>query len=358
MRIHFQDGAITLDAPESILLSGSAEYKKNAIDFCLEWMSGKEWFSLSTSGSTGVPKPILISRKQMQASAAMTAQALRLKAADKALICLNTDFIAGKMMLVRCMEIGMEMTVVPPSSYPFHGIEDMFFDFTAMVPMQVQHSLEAHPESLEKFNAMKAILIGGASIGLGLEAMLDSIQTPVYSTYGMTETVSHIALRRLNGIEPAEIYKVLPGVTISQDERGCLMVLSEVTDNKTVVTNDLVEIRDPIHFRWLGRIDLVINSGGIKVFPEVLEATIEKTLAALDVRRRFFICGLPHPLLGEEVCLVLEGDAFEPSEGDNILKYLNTVLEKYLVPKKILNIAHFIETGSGKVDRMRNKELL
>ncbi|HXA02929.1 MAG TPA: AMP-binding protein, partial [Cytophagaceae bacterium] len=225
--------------------SASSSFENSTLNFSREWLSGKSNFSIFTSGSTGKPKEIILHRDQMISSARMTGFTLSIKAGDKSLICLNTEFIAGIMMLVRGFELKMNMTIIEPSSNPLKNIPvSESFDFTALVPMQMQKILEESQDKIALLNNMKAILLGGSPVSNRLEEDLQQITVPVFSTYGMTETVSHIAFRRLNGDSRSELYTIIEGVKTGTDERGCLTINTSSASHHTIVTNDLVELTD------------------------------------------------------------------------------------------------------------------
>lgn len=212
----------------------------------------------------------------MQASARLTGQTLGLQPGDAALVCLNVRYVAGVMMLVRGLELGLSLTIQEPSGNPLANLDPATdrFAFAAFVPLQLQTILEQTPDKMPILNGMKAIVVGGAATSLALERALQVITAPVYATYGMTETVSHIALRRLNGPDASEVFTALDGVTLGTDERGCLHSTAAATNFEQIQTNDVVELIDPAHFRLLGRADRVINSGGVKIQPERVEQII------------------------------------------------------------------------------------
>lgn len=327
-------------------------FEVNTLEFCRKWLMGEEYFELTTSGSTGTPKPIQISRNQMKASAAMTIEKLELEAGDHILVCMNTAYIAGKMMLVRGLEGNMAMTIVTPVADPFKDLSPHArFAFTALVPLQMETLLKGPLAYQEILNAMKAIIIGGGAVSNKLEEAIQEVEAPVYSTYAMTETVSHIAMRRLNGPDKSDSYQTLPGVTIGQDDRGCLTIHAAVTNFETIVTNDLVTIIDAHSFAWKGRVDNVINSGGIKIHTEQLEHNAEKVLLQFNIHNRFFVAGIPDDSLGEAVVLVMEGESLESNIEHSLLNALKQSLPKYHMPKKIFYLARFILTDTGKIQR-------
>lgn len=333
-------------------------YHQKTVEFCRQWYTGQDVFELKTSGSTGIPKTITVTRQQMIASAAMTKVALNLKPGYNALVCLNTDLIAGKMMLVRGLEIGMQMYITYPDSNPFMHLQDgVKIDFAAMVPYQIQTILEKSPKKTPVLNSMKALIIGGAAVSESLVKIIQNIQTPVYSTYGMTETVSHIALKKLNGSDASEAFTTLPGIKISQDERGCLTIKGQVTNNSTITTNDVVELLNDQQFTWKGRADNIINSGGVKIQLEELELKASRILQRLNISNRFMISGLADKDFGTVVVLLIEGN-LSPEIKAQLSHLLRTDLHKYETPKEIYYVDFFKETQSGKVDRNATKDLI
>ena len=365
------------------------EYK--TIKFCKEWMSGKTAFRINTSGSTGKPRQITITRDQMIASAHLTGKTFGLEKGDSALVCLSIDHIAGIMMLVRGFELGLKLTVIPPASDPLKDFPDNTrFDFAAFVPLQLHTIINESPEKIGILNKMKAIIVGGASVNNSLEKEVQIIKAPVYNTYGMTETASHIAIRRLNGPDRSAFYTVMDGVEIGIDQRNCLKIKS--ANKKWLITNDLVESLTPslpvgswqkavgkkklailptahcqlptwdlggaggaaFAFKWLGRIDNIINSGGVKVQVEKVEATLETVLTKLKHSNRLFVTGLPHPALGKTVAVVFEGKSFSREKEEKIKKALSQVLNKYEIPRYFYYLNKFKETPSGKIDTKKN----
>jgi len=329
-----------------------SSYSQSVLDFCKDWLNNEVEFTLQTSGSTGVPKEIVITRTQMKASAWMTINAFQLTSKDKALVVINTSYIGGKMMLVRSMEAHMDMTVVEATSNPLEYFPaTTHFDFTALVPLQLETILTKAREKKKILDGMKAIVIGGAAVSNHLEQLIQDIQAPVYSTYAMTETVSHIALRRLNGKERSEYYTALPDVKLGISNKDTLTITSPVTDNKQIVTNDVVELINNTTFKWLGRADNVINSGGVKIFPEELETQIQFILTTLNISNRFFCFSKSHEQLGQAVSLIFEGESLTQETESLIKEKFNSILSKYSTPKQFFYSKKFIETATGKVNR-------
>lgn len=323
---------------------------QSVFDFCRAWESGTEAFTIRTSGSTGTPKPIRLERRQMQRSAEMTAQALGLAANDRALVCLPTQYIAGRMMLVRGMVLGLELFLTEPQRNPTTGFpETQGFDFAALIPLQAEAILEAGDAHF--FRGGKAIIIGGAPVSVGLEKQLNAFGCPVWATYGMTETVTHIALRRLEGKAASPHFEALPGVVLSQDERDCLQIKAPTTRGKTLTTNDRVRLLDERRFVWLGRADFVINSGGVKVQPENVEAQATRWLYENKHPGDVIATGLPDPQLGQKVVLVLEGNPLSEETQRRLFQSLRASLSRYEVPKEIYFLSEFPRTATRKIDR-------
>lgn len=334
-------GSVTADESQALL-------------FYREWLSGKKQFTLTTSGSTGLPKPIQISRDQMIQSAELTGKALALQAGDKALVNLNTRYIGGLMMLVRGLVLKLQVTIVPPFLLPLQEFPlTTHFDFLSFVPMQLQALLEQSPASSVILNRAKAILLGGAPVNTALEKGLQSIQAPVYHTYGMTETLSHIALKRLNGPQQHDYYTTLPGVEISTDERSCLVISPPFKAAKPVITNDRVQLLSADTFSWLGRIDNVINTGGVKVQAEQVEKAVATVLEEKKLNYRYFISALPDDRLGETVTLFLESQPLSPEQATDMLNKIAAHTSRYEKPTSVVSIPAFVETPSGKIDKLR-----
>ena len=346
---------------DSVLRSTLTPYERHTLNFCRQWLTGREHFVTQTSGSTGAPKAISIRRSQMVASAGLTGRALGLRSADRALVCLSTEHIAGIMMLVRCFELNLAATVIEPTKNPLADLpEESVFDFTALVPMQLQEILASTPVSGAGLDRMRAILVGGGPVSESLLEQIRSLRVPVYHTYGMTETVSHIALRRLNGCQASDYFFPLEGVELGLDERGGLTVKSVLTQDKTLATNDRVEFKPDGSFRWLGRLDNVINTGGVKVQAEKVESALAKLLQRYRkgalAGRRFFVAPLEHARLGQAVMVIMEGDPISVDIQEDIRARLlrGDGLSKYEAPRYVSFRPSLIETATGKIDRRAN----
>jgi O-succinylbenzoic acid--CoA ligase len=321
------------------------EFEKNTLSFIKDWLSGCEAFDVPTSGSTGAPKKISLTRAQMTASASMTIEALSLDKGDTALVCLNTQFIAGKMMLVRALTGNMRIIAAEPSSNPLKDVVQPF-DFIALVPLQVAFILSSLDKN--KLDYIKAILIGGAALDAAQLKAVQSIKSPVFATYGMTETISHIALQDLHEQPAKRSFKTLPGIKIHSDKRGCLVIQSPYLQNE-IITNDLVAIHGDNHFSWLGRWDNVINTGGIKVIPEKVENDIQSLLSSENLNQNFMVGSIPDGRLGEKIILITEGETHK--NWGKILTLHKQSFSRYETPKEIFFIEKFIFNNNNKIDR-------
>ena len=325
-------------------------YEAKVLDYIRQWLNGVQEFQLTTSGSTGTPQPIVLRRRQIEASARRTGDFFDLGPGDRALVCLNCEYIGGLMMLVRGLERNMHLTIVEPHANPFeHVAADDEFDFAAFVPLQLKAVLAAR--QAPRLNQMKAILVGGAPADATLQQKLQPLTVPVYLTYGMTETCSHVALRRLNGPEASSTYRVFAGIAAGQDERGCLTLRGDVTDDQLIVTNDQVNLLDAHTFEWLGRTDFVINSGGVKVPAEKVELVLDVALAEIGESRRCFVAGLPDERLGQAVTAFIEGSALAPGVDQKLQSLLAARLGRYEQPRQLRYVPEFQTTATGKIDR-------
>ena len=304
------------------------EFERSVGHFLLDWFDNSPTIEMLTSGTTGKPKLIVVEKQAMVNSALATGDFFDLHPGNRALHCLPAKYVAGKMMFVRGFILGLDMDFVAPSSHPLEN-NDSKYDFAAMVPLQAQHSLE-------KLKNIKKMIIGGVKINKILESALKKLPVEAYETYGMTETITHIAAKKIG----EKAFTVLPNVTISYDDKNCLVIHAPRISDDVIVTNDLVELVNENQFVFLGRIDNVINSGGIKLIPEIIEEKLSGRIA-----QRFFVIGQPDNTLGEKLILVVEGEKviFDDWTFES--------LDRYERPKEIYFTPQFIETGSGKIMR-------
>ncbi len=332
----FKLGDKSFNNHEDLLSFSKANYS-SIYSFMCEWFDESEFITVNTSGSTGIPKAIQLKKEFMINSAKATAQFFELDLGTTALLCLSTDFIAGKMMLVRAMVLGWNLDIVEPNSNPLNRIRKEY-DFSAMVPLQVFNSID-------NIFKIKTLIVGGGVVSNELQLKIMDLPTKIYATYGMTETITHIAIKSLNiasGFSlKNDVYKTLPNINISKDNRDCLVIDAPKISNQVLKTNDVIDLISINSFKWLGRFDNVINSGGIKLIPE----RIEKKLAAV-IDCRFFITGISDKLLGEKLVLVIEGASFNFNK-----KNLKNILTKFEMPKEVCFVDSFVVTKTGKIDR-------
>lgn len=324
-------------------------------EFLTEWHSSSPFLTVHTSGSTGQPKPIVVEKRRMEASARLTCCFLRLQPADTALLCLPLNYIAGKMMVVRTVVGQLRLVAVPPDGHPMYHISEIP-DFAAMVPMQVYNSLHVS-EECEKLKKIRHLIIGGGAVDEDMRSALRGFPHCVWSTYGMTETLSHIALCPLT--EAAERhagyaignspgcakdcwYAPFPSVSLSLSQEGCLIIHAPEVCGQPLQTNDRAEI-DPQtgYFRILGRKDNVICSGGIKIQIEEVERLLRRTLSV-----PFMITKRPHPKFGEEVVLLIDTPIPLPRLEENF-----KILPRYWRPHAIVTVPRLPLTETGKPAR-------
>ena len=319
-------------------------------DFFSEWNNDSDRVLVHTSGSTGKPKPMMVEKKRMLNSARITCDFLGLKPGDSALLCMSLDYIAGKMVVVRSIEHHLHLISVSPSGHPLKDVDEEI-TFAAMVPMQVYNTLQV-PEERERLTHIRHLIIGGGAIDASLEKELQALpgNIAIWSTYGMTETLSHIALRRINGAEASEWYQPFDSVKISQTEEGCLVIDAPLVCAETLVTNDIVEIEPYIYnkvektrFRIKGRKDNVICSGGIKIQIEEVEAFLKPHL-----EKPFMIAKKKDEKFGEIAVLLTEDKGIEKVEA-TIRRLLSD--HKYWIPREFLYVEHLPLTETGKPKR-------
>lgn len=313
-------------------------------EFLSEWNNDSLFVHVQTSGSTGAPKPMLAEKRRMLASARITNDFLGLREGDAALLCMSLDYIAGKMMVVRSIERGLKLITVEPSGHPLNhsqlATDDCQIDFAAMVPLQVYNTLQV-PEERKRLLQIRHLIIGGGAIDEALGAELKNFPNAVWSTYGMTETLSHIALRRLSGPEASDWYIPFPSVKVSLSEDGCLVIDAPEVCPERLVTNDIAEI-SPQGFRILGRKDNVICSGGIKIQIEEVESRLRPFF-----RVPYLISKRPDPKFGEVSVLLTEGSI------DEARQICERILPKYYLPRHYLHVDRIPLTETGKPARQQ-----
>ena len=319
--------------------------------FLAQWNDASPCMEVQTSGSTGVPKRIYIEKVRMRASARMTCDFLNLKQGDTALLCMPLDYIAGKMMVVRAIERGLKLLIVEPSTHPLSStnIADIgnphCIDFAAMVPLQVWNTLQV-PEEREALCRIRHLIIGGGAISQALEQELRKLPINVWSSYGMTETLSHIALRCISD----DYYTPLPGITLCQDQDGCLVIDAPHLCSETLYTNDIARFVCDNRFQIIGRRDNTVCSGGIKIQIEEVEAWLH----SIDIHNVMVTCR-EDSALGQAIVYLTTSEI----DTDILRKSVptDTPNSKYWLPRHIVKVASLPLTHTGKPDRAEAKRL-
>lgn len=343
------EGFVTSSHKLDFLKQSLTDFEQKVIDFARLWLSDKQDFEFMSSGSTGKPQKIKFTRAQIQASAQLTQETFELKAVEHALLCLDPDFIAGKLMIVRALEVGMSLICISPAANPLFDLKyDSRIDFAAFVPYQLEAILN-NPSSTERLSKIKTVIVGGATVSTELVQKLQSLSAQFYETYGMTETLTHIAIRKLNPPEAA--FHTLSGVRLMLDERLCLTIQANHLGPKVICTNDLVNILSVTSFSFIGRYDNLINTAGVKVSPEDVERKIAATMLNHLPESEYFIAGVKDKTFGERVVLFIEATALLDSKQQALTEQLQSHLKKWEVPKEVICVPHFKRTKSGKVKR-------
>jgi len=370
------------------ILEFSKTFPSSIHSFLTDWFDDKNYVEVKTSGSTGKPKRIQLKKEYMTNSALATGAYFDLQSNTKVLLCLSADYIAGKMMLVRAIVLGWHLDVIKTSSNPLKGIIKTY-DFSAMAPMQLQNSIT----NLDK---IKKLIVGGGAVSQELQNNIQNVSTQIYGTYGMTETCTHIAVKELNHFTKSVItsetkqsvdsneqitsvisqlhndeerkrhaelvsashYTLLPNIHISKDKKDCLVIDAPNILDSHIITNDIVELISETEFKWLGRYDTIINSGGVKLIPE----QIERKLSAV-IGSRFFVSSLPDTIFGEKLILIIDSKKNNnviSSERRNLKFQISNFkpLTKYEIPKNIFYIPQFVETETKKINRIKTLEKL
>lgn len=309
-------------------------------DFLKEWNDASPYIQVQTSGSTGTPKQMKVRKEQMRQSARLTCEFFSLQPGDKALLCMPLQYIAGKMMVVRALWAGLDLIVREPSGHPLKEV-DVPLRFAAMIPLQVYNTLQV-PEERERLCRTDILIIGGGPVDKALEEEIRKLPNRVYSTYGMTETLSHIALRRLNGPTASLYYTPFPSVGLSLSPEETLVINAPLVCDTPLQTTDVARLLPDGRFQILGRKDNIINTGGIKVQTEQLEEVLRSIISV-----NFAITAIPHPKFGEAIALLMEKRSLKEEEKKQIAR----IVPKFQQPRQTVVVDTIPLTGSGKIDR-------
>lgn len=347
--------AAASDHPSQLQQEMKGQYGKDSFmadlsDFLSEWFDSQKTITVYTSGSTGAPKEMKVEKQRMMNSAVMTLSFLDLYRNDTALLCMPLRYIAGKMVVVRALVAGLNLIVVEPCGHPMCKVKEAPA-FAALIPMQVYNSMQTDGEK-EKLMGIKQLIIGGGPVDDRLGEELHDFPNKVWSTYGMTETLSHIALRRLNGNEASEWYTPLEHITVSASQDGALLIDAPLLNASALQTNDLVEFNAAHQFRILGRKDNIINTGGVKVQIEKVEETLRSVLPY-----PFIITSAPDEKFGECIVMIIELHPEDSDDAQPIIENAVATLPPYWRPKRIINTRSLPLTETGKPDRARAKRI-
>lgn len=332
------------DAIHRHLVALNNQTRDEIVNFLSDWWSNSESIQVQTSGSTGTPKQISLSKNTLRASAQKTLQFFKLKPGATALLCLPVKFIAGKLMLVRAIEGALNLIVTEPELNPLLQLKNEKINFAALIPSQLWSILQ-NEKSATALKKINHLLIGGGDLMPKLKDSLKNFKKPVYLSFGMTETATHIALRQVAGPNPDSHFTALKGVSFKLDDRHCLVIEADHLPTP-IITNDLVLIKNPQQFEWLGRFDNAINSGGIKHIPELIEKEFEPYIVSL-----FFITGIKDEMLGEKMALIVEGSPWPKGTFDALIDRLSESLNKFELPREVHFVEKFALTPTGKINR-------
>ncbi len=310
------------------------------------WFKPNPFLEVKTSGSTGQPKLIQVSKEAMLQSARLSLNTLGLKRGITSLLCISPKYIGGMMHVVRAMINDMTLVIGSLSRNPLSNL-DTKIDFTALFPIQIESELQ-NPSGKQKLEAIDTIIIGGAKLNVNAQELIKNFSNNVYACYGMTETLSHIALKKISQNAEDQGYTPLEGITLNLSQKGTLEILAKHISPTAIQTNDLVEFDKNGRFKLLGRLDNTINSGGLKINLEEVEEII-----STYIHQDFALSYYEDETLGQALALLIM--------GNNITNLENTLKEnlpKYKVPKKIIYCQAIPRTENGKIKRKECSELV
>jgi o-succinylbenzoate---CoA ligase len=322
------------------------------ICFLKDWLNNSETINLQTSGTTGIPKIIQREKQALRNSAKATINYFEIKQNQNLLICLSAKYIAGKMMWVRALEAQTNIVLLSYKSDAISEFDIKLYpkiDFAAMIPLQVYQGLEVENAD-DKFKKISKIIVGGGDFNSDYLNKILQLETQFYHTYGMTETLSHIAIKKLDKDFSNNYFEVLEGIKISTDEHNSLKIFAPKIYHEELITNDIVKIIDEKRFLWLGRFDNIINSGGVKLIPEQIEKKLHEI-----IKENFFIAALPHQLLGQQLVLYIESEKNTAEIISNYSEKIKDKLDKFEIPKRIITLKKFIYTETGKIKKLETQ---
>lgn len=343
---HYSRGELLDRCRDQLLDPVTSEWQASLYRFLQDWLSPSPELEINTSGATGPVKTIRVSKAAMRHSARLTGDFFQLSPGQNALLCLPLSHIAGQMMVVRAWELGLNLIWREPRGLDLASLPRL--GLAALAPGQLYRLLFETDAAMAQLANIENLLLGGGVLSPALRAMLPPLPCRVYQSFGMTETLSHIALRRLHP-EPQAEYQVLPGIEISTDQRGCLVIDGPALGVERLITHDVVALSGPGQFEWLGRFDNLINSGGYKWHPEQMEARLAAYAAELLGDRAFFFGALPDAKLGQRVVLVIEGE--DDLSRAQLTALLDGIFPRYQRPKAIYYVPSLARTPTNKIRR-------
>ena len=348
-KIIFDSFQGALAGSKELSTPAKTEFEKDVLAFVDAWLSDQQEFEFNTSGSTGPPGKITFNRDSIKASVKLTKEKFRLDNDQTALLCLSPKFVAGKMMIARALEIGMNLLCCPPVADPLAEMSwDSEVHFAALVPYQVSAIIE-NDASSKKLSRIKNIIVGGSPVDQSLTDRLQQFGNSFFETYGMTETLTHIAIRKLN--PPEKDFKLLPGITAFIDERLCLNIQASHLSDQVIKTNDIAEFTTPDTFQIIGRFDNIVNSAGFKIVPEDVERKISSIIRSNLPNVNFIAGGIPDNDFGQKLVLLVETREIKTEIKNEVISQIKSVLKKWEVPKDVLAVSTFRRTESGKINR-------
>jgi O-succinylbenzoic acid--CoA ligase len=333
----YSDHELQVEAEACI--QGAPNWEKSHWQVILDWLSNPEYIEAKTSGSTGSPKIIRHSARAVRASAKITAEYFDLKEGSAVFLCLPSQFIGGKMMILRSLIHGWHLDWCEPSAFPFEAVHK-HYDLVAITPHQCGIALERN----YSFSSFTHILLGGAALSAPMHKVLCGLPNTFYLGYAMTESLTHIAMQKIDALTEPGVFSCLGQTTVHTDSRGCLVIHAPHLDTPEIITNDLGECISPASFRLFGRIDHVINSGGVKVIPEEIEAAL-----ASEIQTPFYITKKDDSILGEIVVLKVEDKPWNPERLHRFHEWMDQVLSKFQRPKEIIFVDAFKYTENQKI---------
>ncbi len=336
------------------LALATSTYEQEVFQFCSEWKAGKMEFQFHSSGSTGKPKSIILSREHMIESVKLTRDWLSLEPRDIALLALPVQYIAGAMVLVRALVLDLDVLLVEPCQNPLEQVGNQSIQLASFVPTQWATMINSSVDLNAIFSKAKGILLGGAGLDSRLEKASVELDLPIFHTYGMTETISHIAYRDLQ--KQSTYFQCLPGVNVKLNDAGCLLIQGPMTGQHWIETQDVVRLVTDHTFEFIGRADRVINSGGKKIFPDVVETWVRRFFMEQQLSGEVLLVGIPDPFYGQKATL-LTTIKLKTAQKIQLNDFLKNHIASEDCPKSIIYRPSFELLPNGKIDALKTLAL-